>query len=402
MAEQQMETIPPPVIKDERPLFNITYTKQPGDPVKALEILRQRVLEAGLKPIEHKSQCLNGRKEYFGLFGSLLKGTNTGHSDIDFAVWMPRDFFEKMDKYVKGVLDRVFFMIKASYGWIAYGEVNHVDVDLYFIYPNLRFHAFEIDGALACLLSDGDKDYVKKVKDLGRFWGVVGEYGGVPGVALEWGVIYAREKGLTLGEVLRWDYLPARPLMGTVAGNLLGRTFRINQEILADLVSGVQYPDPPTEEQKYLSAVAHYARRKNLVFEYYVVREMLPISLIYASYIKSLQDIMGAERAKYVGREVGIFGPVGYNGYVMGLALPAVIWKEHTKAGVSPDRLSLITPSDCWLEIGGPVIRFEGGLQCKAESLRSVDLKPTVVRLYSIYKGTLSSIYDRYVTIKVV
>lgn len=399
-----VEGIPKPVVRDDRPLLSITYVKEPGNPERAYEILRQRVLELGLRPLEHKSPCLNGRKELFGLFGSLLKGTHLPTSDIDFAVEVPRDFAESPGKYVKGALDRAFYVVRSAYGYIAYGEVDKVDVALYFVRRGIRFHAFEVDGALACLLTDSDRELVKSLKQQGRAWGAVGAYGGVPGVAIEWAVVYARERGVPVEEVLLWHYIPARPLMGVTAGNTVGRTFRVNQAILSRIAEGELPPDPRSEEMKYVAAVADVARRRNLVFEYFVVRENLPTSLVYSAFVKALGELLGPERAKYVGRQVGVFGYVGYNGYVMGVALPAVIWHEHVKSGVSPDRISLVTPGDCWLEVpeGTAVVRLEGGILCRAEALKPVDLRGAVARAYSAYKTTLASIYDKYVTVKIV
>ncbi|MGB9704077.1 MAG: nucleotidyltransferase domain-containing protein [Pyrobaculum sp.] len=399
---EEKEEVPKPVVKAERPLFDITYTKceKCGSVERSLEILKQRVLEAGLKPLQHRAPCLTDKKQYFGLFGSVLKGTYIANSDIDYAVVMPGDFENKLDKYVKGVLDRVFYLFRTTYGWIAVGEIADIDVELYYVRPNVKFHTFEVDGEVACRLSDTDRQTVRRVKELGKYWGVYGKFGGVPGIAIELSTIYARERGVALDEALRWHYIPLPGLSNTVAGNAVGRTFRVNQEILADLVAGKTPADPPTENEKYVYAVSSYAKRYNYAFEYFVVRENLPIAAVYMAYVSALADVLGADRVRYIGREVGVFGPVGYNGYVMGIAMPAAA-KEIRKYGVAPDRISLVTPQLCSLsQTDG--IRLEGGLVCASETIGARELRTVVATLYERYRQHLATIYDQHVRVKLI
>lgn len=385
MAEEEKKR---PVLVDEKPLLDLAREKCEGcaDPLSALQELRKRILEAGLKPIPHKAPCLANNKESYGLFGSLLKGTWDRYSDIDFAVVMPEDYYQKLDVYTK-LLDRTFYRVKVPYGEIVYGDIARTDVSLYFVKRDKNLHSFYVDGILACELNDSDKEYVKQLKSKLRSVGVYGEYGGVPGVAIETAVLQNRKTGVPLHDILLWDYLPLPTLEGYVAGNAFGRTFYINQLIAHYEVFGIG----KTSYEEYLSEIS---KRRGYTVEYVKIREYLPSSLVYTAYVRSLFEIIGIERGRYLGKLVGVFGAYT-NGYIFGLALPRVYrGKPARNEAVAPDRIILLGSDICaaGLEVDG--INFEDGLICAPHRMRTVDLAPIVVQLYRLYKTELARLFD--------
>lgn len=160
--------------------------------IEAADVLRSRVKDARLVPLPHEAQCLKPKPELAGFFGSYLTGTLIDGSDIDYAVSMPSDFPQDPGKYLKVVLDKFYYAIKAPYGYVVMGEVKGVPIDLYFIAPGYRFDAFIADEALACSLTDEDRAKIVEVKKTAREVGAYGEFGGVPSVAISWAVLYAR------------------------------------------------------------------------------------------------------------------------------------------------------------------------------------------------------------------
>lgn len=389
-----------PIIVDKKPLVQIPQERclTCGDINKALETLRERVKNANLTPLKHKASCLANKSEYDGLFGSILKGTYIPGSDIDFAVYMPPNFFQNLDKYVKSVLDGAYYMQKTSYGVVVYGEVAYVPVDMYYIYPSIaRFHAFESDGALACVLGESERDSVRFIKTLAKDYGLYGDFGGVPGVAIEWAHVVARDEGVSVEKVLLWDYIPIKTLQGLLAGNAVGRTFYINQlGLYAVLRKDIPVPEK-TAERKYARVVGYLAHEYGLAFEWASVREYLPISLVYIAYVNALKTVLG-ERAHWLARRVGVFGPLENNGYVLGLAVPKAGGKDGQ--GATIDRIYSSFPDLCSLETG--TVRFEGGIVCSDEPVRYSDLRRAVIAVYNEFKKQLSVIYDRHITAKLI
>ncbi|MGC9119302.1 MAG: hypothetical protein ACP5I3_09995 [Thermoproteus sp.] len=373
------------------------------EPKKALEELRKRIGDlcddtgVCLRPLQHKAPCLAHNKEMSGVFGSVLKGDYDDYSDLDYAVEYPRNF--RID-ILKKLFDRTYYVVAANYGIYAYGNLLNTDVDLYFVYPNRRFVAFEIDGATTCMLNNTDVEKVKEVKKLARDLGVYGEFGGVPNIALEWAQIYSRERRLDLADVVRWPYIPVRFLAGYMAGNTVSRTFYINQRILSAALKGEIAPSDSSPIVNYVRSASQLAEKAGETFEYYVIGESLPNSVVFSAWSAALSRILGAERARYQAKYMGMWGASG-NVFLMGIIADAVWIRENKKYAVAPDRVAMFSPALCSVGADYP-ITLEGGIACTAERLPAVDLKNVVRGAYGVYRQALGEIYDRFVTARIV
>jgi predicted nucleotidyltransferase len=373
------------------------------DPKKALEELRKRMQDlcedtgVCLRPLQHKAPCLAHNKELAGVFGSYLKGVYDGNSDLDYAVYYPDNF--RIDIFKK-LFDRTYYLVKASYGVYAYGSLANTDVDLYLVYPGKRFVAFEIDGATACSLNSTDVDKIKEVKKLARDLGVYGEFGGVPGIGIEWAQIYARERRLDLASVVKWPYVPVRFLSGYLAGNTMGRTFYVNQRILGWALEGKTSPTDASPIVNYVRSLMQLSESSGETFEYYVVGESLPSSVVYTAWVATMEGVLGESRARYLAKHMGIWGQSG-NTFLMGLIAPAIWTRDNKKYAAAPDKVSALSPYACAVGADYP-ISLEGGISCIAEKLAVVDLRSVVRASYRSYREALGAIYDKFVTARIV
>ena len=394
-----VELVKEPVIQEKEPKYKLVERQvscPPNcpNPLKAFETLRERVRDARLDPLEHKAPCLKGSK-LDGLFGSVLKGTYTEYSDVDYAVWMPGNF--SVDKHVKPLFDRVFYMLNTNYGIIAHGMVENTFVDVYYLKRDVRFHAFYVDGELSCLLSDKQKGEATELKKVGRKVGAYGEFGGVPGIAVEYATYTSNLRNIGVEEILLWRYLPIKSLMGYAAGNVFGRTYRVNQVIFSDAVRNGY--DGKSPKEVYLSKLLGYAKARNLGVEYFITRESLPLHMIYDAVTQAMATVTGRERYKYLGYEMGVFGIVN-NEYIVGLTGVLVSVKDEILI-TAPDRIHMLMPEDCSLsnQIG---INFEGGIICTDAPLRVRRLREVVRDMYVNYRSALAQRFDQFVSARIV
>ena len=379
------------VIVQQAPTFSLGIQRECcGDPIRAFDVLRDRVRDYALKPLPHKSKCLKEEPKLYGLFGSVLKGTYVEGSDVDYAVYMTRTPLQDAKK----VLDKAYFAIKTAYGLVVYGEVEKVPVDLYFVNPDTTFHAFYIDGLYACELTDEKRQRVQEWKRVGKAIGAYGEFGGVPGIALE--TMAVRNLG---ADAFRWHYLPIKGMEAAQAGNAFGRTFYVNQMLYYDVVSGLAPQSDPVNA--YVTWVEQYAEKNGYTYEYVLARETLPLYLVYDAYVTALTTTLGRERALYTGKFMGLFGNIDGT-YVMGL-LGVKTGKVvgNTEYAAAIDRVHMLLPEYCSIfrERG---YNFEGGIVCAEDRLQIVPLREVVKAMYARYRVFLGDRYDKLVTSRII